>query len=51
MLLAERGLAILLAKVAAAPDAGADPNACDTNDEYDNHDDPLPVIGEPAQGH
>lgn len=47
MLLAERRLPVLLAEITTTPDASADPDAGDANDENDQHDDPLPVAGEP----
>lgn len=42
--LAERVLAVLLAQVAAPPDAGADPDARDADHHDDQEYDPLPVI-------
>ncbi|KAI6769283.1 hypothetical protein HG531_010387 [Fusarium graminearum] len=44
MLLNEMGLAVLLLKVAATPDAGTDPDGGDADNENDNHDDPLPMV-------
>lgn len=41
--------AILPSEVAAAPDASTDPDAGDGDDEDDKHDDPSPVVGEPAR--
>ena len=38
----------LLLEVPAAPDAGADPEAAEADDEGDEHGDPLPVVGEPV---
>lgn len=49
LLLAEGGLAVFAAEVAAAPDAGTDPDGGDADDEDDNHDDPLPVVGDPKE--
>lgn len=48
MLLVPGPLAFLLLEVAAAPDAGSDPDACYGDDEDDEHDDPLPMVGEPG---
>jgi hypothetical protein len=47
VLLAEVSLTILLAQVTTTPDAGADPNGCDTDNENNNHDNPLPMVGDP----
>lgn len=44
LLLTERGLAILAAEVAAAPDAGADPDTSDGDNQNNEHDDPLPMV-------
>lgn len=41
--LAESILSILRAEVVASPESCADPDACNTDDHYDNEDDPLPV--------
>lgn len=49
VLLAERRLSVLLSQVTAAPDAGADPDAGNANNKNDEHDNPLPVVGEPAR--
>lgn len=48
MLLAEIHLTILLAKVPATPNAGADPDTGDSDNENDKHNHPLVVVGEPV---
>lgn len=40
---------IALADVATAPDACADPDAGDANDEDDYEYHPLPVVGDPGE--
>lgn len=47
MLLAEMSLAVLLSQITATPDTGADPNGCDADNENNNHDNPLPMVGDP----
>lgn len=37
-------------QVAAAPDAGADPDGGDADNHDDDADDPAPVVGDPARG-
>lgn len=40
---------LAVAKVAAAPDAGANPDAGNTDYKNDEHDDPLPMVRDPAR--
>lgn len=46
--LAQRVLAFLLAQVVTSPDGSAYPNSCNTDDHYDDEDDPLVVSGYPV---
>lgn len=49
--LAELAGALLALEVAAAPDAGADPDTGDANNQDDDGNDPLPVIRDPEKNH
>lgn len=47
--LAQRVLALLLAQVVTPPYGGAYPDTCNTDDHYDDEDDPLIMSGYPVR--